>query len=69
MKRYIYAASEDDSVLDDTLSEMKSDFDYILDGLEKLGRMGYEKEALSIAMDLNDMLSEIDESIANTIAE
>ena len=69
MKRYIRAASDSDSALDETLSELKSDFDYILDGLEKLSRIGAEKEALAIAIDLSDLLTGIDERIANTIAE
>lgn len=69
MKRYIRSASDSDSALDETLSELKSDFDYILDGLEKLSRIGAEKEALAIAIDLSDLLTGIDERIANTIAE
>ena len=69
MKRYIRSASDSDSALDETLSELKSDFDYILDGLEKLSRIGSEKEALTIAIDLSDLLTGIDGRIANTITE
>ncbi len=67
MKRYIRAASNSDSVLDEKLDNVKADFDYIIDGLEKLSRMGYEKDAVRIADELSASLSPIEASISDTI--
>lgn len=39
------------------MSDLKADFDYILDGLEKLGRDGNGKEALAIALDISAELA------------
>ena len=67
MKRYIKAASDSDSALETNISELKSDFDYIIDGFEKLSRMSTddEKIALQIALKLSESFSEISEQIAN----
>lgn len=65
MKRYVKAASEKDEALDAAIDDLKSDFDYIVDGLDKLSRDGVGKEALTIALNLSDELSSITSQIAN----
>lgn len=68
MKRYIRAASSDsDSVLDEKLDDIKADFDYAMDGLDKLSRIGLEKDALRIAGELHDALLSAEESISDVI--
>ncbi|MCM1226407.1 MAG: hypothetical protein NC320_03150 [Clostridium sp.] len=67
MKRYIHAASDSDSVLDDKIDDIEADFDYIIDGLEKLTRMGFEKDAVRIADELSEALSPIEMSISDMI--
>lgn len=71
MKRYIKAAAESDSALETNIGELKADFDYIVDGLEKLSRMSTdkEKEALSVSLELSGMLSDINNKISNLIIE
>lgn len=68
MKRYIRAASNPDSVLDEKLDNVKADFDYIVDGLEKLSRMGLEKDALAIVDSLQNMLDEANSQISADLA-
>ena len=65
MKRYVKAASEKDEALDAAVNDLKSDFDYIVDGLDKLSRDGVGKEALTIALNLSAELSNITSQIAN----
>jgi len=65
MKRYVKAASEKDEALDAAVDDLKSDFDYIVDGLDKLSRDGVGKEALTIALNLSAELSNITSQIAN----
>lgn len=65
MKRYVKAASEKDEALDAAIDDLKSDFDYIVDGLDKLSRDGVGKEALTIALNLSAELSNITSQIAN----
>lgn len=65
MKRYVKAASEKDEALDAAIDDLKSDFDYIVDGLDKLSRDGIGKEALTIALNLSAELSDITSQIAN----
>lgn len=68
MKRYIRATSSDsDSVLDEKLDDIKADFDYAMDGLDKLSRIGLEKDALRIADELHDALLSTEESISDVI--
>lgn len=71
MKRYVKSASDTDSPLDDNIADLKADFDYIIDGLEKLGRMGADKSkgALSISLELSDMLSAINNKISNLMID
>ena len=65
MKRYVKAASEKEEALDAAIGDLKSDFDYIVDGLDKLSRDGIGKEALTIALNLSAELSNITSQIAN----
>lgn len=67
MKRYIRATSDSDSLLDDKIDDIKADFDYIIDGLDKLSRMGLEKIALEIVEELDDYLVSLESKIAETI--
>ena len=65
MKRYVKAASEKDEALDAAIDDLKSDFDYIVDGLDKLSRDGVGKEALTIALNRSAERSDITSQIAN----
>lgn len=67
MKRYIRATSDSDSLLNDKIDDIKADFDYIIDGLDKLSRMGLEKIALEIVEELDDYLVSLESKIAETI--
>lgn len=67
LKKYIRAASDTDSVLDEKMDGIKADFDYAMDGLEKLNRMGLEKAALTIAEELHNALLTAVESISDEI--
>lgn len=67
MKRYIRATSDSDSLLDDKIDDIKADFNYIIDGLDKLSRMGLEKNTISIADELYEVLSPIEISISDII--
>lgn len=71
MKRYVKSASNPDSPLDENIDDLKADFDYVLDGLEKLGRMGSDKSkgALSISLELSDMLNDINNEISNLMID
>ena len=71
MKRYLRAASDQESPLDDNIGDLKADFDYIIEGLEKLGRMGSDKskEALSVSLELSGMLGDITSEISNLMID
>ena len=60
-------AAENESAFDDIVSNIKDDFDYIVEGLETLNRRGTDssKQAMSIAATIS---SELEGYIAN-IAE
>lgn len=63
MKRVIMAAeAEKDTRFDDGYSALKDDFNFLLDGLDKLDREGATLEALSI-------IGEVSNSVNNAIAE
>lgn len=70
MKRRIFSASDSENDrLDEFLDVLKSDFDYILEGLDKLGRSGVNSgnDALAIAerlqSNLQDTINEIAEKV------
>lgn len=71
MKRMILAATEGNEALDDAIKDLEADFDYIIEGLEKLSRTSADKgkEALSIALELSQNLVNINNSISNAIIE
>lgn len=73
MKRIqrVTAASDGGSKLQDTISDLKSDFEYILDGLEKLERTSSDKanQALTVALELSSNLQDFTDSIASAIRE
>lgn len=71
MKRMILAATEGNEALDDAIKDLEADFDYIIEGLEKLSRTSTDKgkEALSIALELSQDLVNINNSISNAIIE
>lgn len=71
MKRYIRAAAETDDTFDSQLSELKEDFDYILSGLEKLGRSGANatNAGKAIAENIQSSFTQFIDQIGNSISE
>lgn len=71
MKKRIIAAEQNDNGIDEILSDLKDDFTYISDGIEKMNRMGGDsaKNALSIAVNFRDTLQTVISEIANEISK
>lgn len=71
MKRRIYSAENNDNIFDDALSNLKDDFDYVVSGLEKLGRSGANasQDALAIIENISNDLSASISDIADRISE
>ena len=70
MKRRIISASDSKNErLDEFLDVLKSDFDYILEGLDKLGRSGVNSgnDALAIAERLQSNLQDTINEIAQKV--
>lgn len=71
--RRITAASEDkmSEALDDQIDSLKDDFDYAIDGLSKLGRMGVNEsnDAMAIAENFHNALQTVINDIANKVVE
>ena len=71
MKRLskVTAAADSDSKLQDTITTLKDDFDYVISGLEKLERQGAgpANDALIIAEQFADELNTIVSEIANKL--
>ena len=70
MKRRIFSASDSENDrLDEFLDVLKSDFDYIVEGLDKLGRNGVNSgnDALAIAERLQSSLQDIINEIAQKV--
>ena len=70
MKRRIFSASDSENErLDEFLDVLKSDFDYILEGLDKLGRSGVNSgnDALAIAERLQSNLQDTINEIAQKV--
>ena len=67
--KVLVTAAENESAFDDIVSNIKDDFDYIVEGLETLNRRGTDsaKQAMSIAAtissDLEGYIANIAESI------
>lgn len=73
-KRYRYIttaeSTEASELVQDKLKSIKDDFDYIIDGVDKLSRQGQEtKDTLAILDSLESSLSEITAEIAKYIVE
>ena len=73
-KRYRYIttseSTEASELVQDKLKSIKDDFDYIVDGVDKLSRQGQEtKDTLAILDSLESSLSEITAEIAKYIVE
>ena len=62
-------SAEEDSKLQDAISDLKDDFDYILSGLDKLDRSGAEasNNGLIIAEKLRDTFQEVIGNIADDV--
>ena len=75
MKRLkrITAAAEDkmSEALDNQIDSLKDDFDYAIDGLSKLSRMGVNasNDAMAIAENLHNALQNVINDIANKVVE
>lgn len=67
MKRYIKAAAEKNEALEEAIDDLKADFNYIIDGLEKLQRDGKGKEALTIALDMSTELKNITDRVVSSV--
>lgn len=66
-KRYVCATSDSDFVLEEKMDNIKADFDYAMDGLDKLSRMGLAMAALTIAEGFHNALLSAVESISDEI--
>lgn len=64
-------SAEEDSKLLDTVDDLKSDFDYIVSGLEKLDRSGAEAQnnGLIIAENLRDTFQNVIANIADDVTD
>ena len=71
MKRKIVAAEAADNGLDEALDILIAVFDYILSGLEKLGRSGANasNDALAIAETISNALTDFTSQIASAVSE
>lgn len=70
LRRPISAAeATEDTRLDDAMDSLKDDFDYILSGLEKLGRSGAAEmnDGLVIAEKLSDTFQTVIAQIADNM--
>nr|DAK99576.1 MAG TPA: hypothetical protein [Caudoviricetes sp.] len=69
----ITAASEDkmSEALDNQIDSLKDDFDYAIDGLSKLSRMGVNSsnDAMAIAENFHNALQTVINDIANKVVE
>ena len=73
-KRYVYIttaeSTEASELVQDKLKSIKDDFDYIVDGVDKLSRQGQRaSDTLAILDSLESSLSEITAEIAKYIVE
>lgn len=72
MKRVILAANEERSEgYEEAYSSLKDNFDYALDGFDKLSRDGKEGErtAMQYMLELNSAVEKAIQAIAGTITE
>lgn len=71
MKRRIIAATDGDSKLQDMISNLKDDFDYIVSGLETMERAGANSsnDALMIAEDIKSQFDGTISDIASKLSK
>ena len=75
MKRYIRpitaAAADEDSRLEDAIDILEDDFEYVISGLEKLGRTNTSarNQALQFASQLHAAIQDTTSEIADNIQE
>jgi len=63
----IMGASADEA-FNEELDNLKADFDYIMEGLEKMDRDGKSKEALGLVLNFQDSIGGMIEDIAGQIS-
>jgi hypothetical protein len=71
MKIRIVGATDIDDRLKDMIDNLKADFDYIVDGLDKLSRSGNSamNESISIGQSLQDDLDRCINEIADKVGK
>lgn len=71
MKRRIVASTATDDAFKDLIDNLKADFDYIVDGLDKLSRSGNSamNESISIGQSLQDDLDRCINEIADKVGK
>ena len=71
MKIRIVGATDIDDRLKDMIDNLKADFDYIVDGLDKLSRSGNSamSESISIGQSLQDDLDRCINEIADKVGK
>ena len=65
MKRYIKAKTELSEQLNDLLDALDDDFGYVVQGIERLGRLGNNQGAMQAATELSQALNNIIAELAN----
>ena len=71
MKRRIVASTATDDAFKDLIDNLKADFDYIVEGLDKLSRSGNSaiSESISIGQSLQSNLDEFIVRIADKVGK
>lgn len=71
MKRIIAASGDEDTQLQDAISNLKDDFDYAVDGLERLSRQGANgrNDAMMIAENISQLINQQIADIASKVTE
>lgn len=71
MKKVILAADQDTDAIDEILSNLKDDFSYICDGIDKLNKIGgnTRKSGMTIAINFQNNLQSIISEIADEISK
>lgn len=71
MKRRIVASTATDDAFKDLIDNLKADFDYIVDGLDKLSRSGNSamNESISIGQSLQNDLDRCINEIADKVGK
>lgn len=65
MKRYIKAKTELSEQLSDLLDALDDDYGYVIQGIERLGRLGNNQGAMQAATELSQSLNNIIAELAN----